>query len=230
MAILRLYNLVSLISTEWRIAWPTHLFTCHCFHIYHLLLGVYRPGCGTVPRVKSRSWSPPEVVGRIDLVDVHGGHSSCGSVTGASRFLIGLVSGMCAAGERLDVRWSGPGTERVPIIVDRNRRQAKVSIHDDASAPFRARRCGPASARALFPAAPARPQDFQTAPGDPRPDGGRRWCGLRRARSAGRRRARSGPGWPPATPGQKTPTRGSEYASLSPQDQARRRAVRSRTR
>jgi hypothetical protein len=24
--------------------------------------------------------------------DVHGGHSSCGSVTGASRFLIGLVS------------------------------------------------------------------------------------------------------------------------------------------
>src|ERR1017187_10379872 len=94
MAILRFYNLVSLISTEWRIAWPAHLFTCHCFHIYYLLLGVYRPGCGTVPRAKSRSWSPPEVVGRIDLVDVHGGHSSCGSVTGASRFLIGLVSGM----------------------------------------------------------------------------------------------------------------------------------------
>src|SRR5450755_1219633 len=96
MAILRLYNLVSLISTEWRIAWPAHLFTCHCFHIYYLLVGVYRPGCGTVPRVKSRSWSPPEVVGRIDLVDVHGGHSSCGSVTGASRFLIGSVTGMCA--------------------------------------------------------------------------------------------------------------------------------------
>src|ERR1022692_631325 len=45
---------------------------------------------------RSRSWSPPEVVGHIDLVDVHGGHSSCGSVTGASRFLIGLVTDMCA--------------------------------------------------------------------------------------------------------------------------------------
>src|ERR1035441_2247857 len=44
MAILRLYNLVSLISTEWRIAWPAHLFTCHCFHIYYLLLGVYHGG------------------------------------------------------------------------------------------------------------------------------------------------------------------------------------------
>src|ERR1022692_750569 len=45
---------------------------------------------------RSRSWSPPEVVGHIDLVDVHGGHSSCGSVAGASRFLIGLVTDMCA--------------------------------------------------------------------------------------------------------------------------------------
>jgi hypothetical protein len=35
-------------------------------------------------------------VGHINLVDVHGGHSSCGSVTGASRFLIGLVTDMCA--------------------------------------------------------------------------------------------------------------------------------------
>src|ERR1039457_3774700 len=100
MAILRFYNLVSLISTEWRIAWPAHLFTCHCFHIYYLLLGVYRPGCGTVPRVKSRSWSPPEVVGRIYLVDVHGGHSSCGSVTNAPsppRALLSVVAGVGVA-------------------------------------------------------------------------------------------------------------------------------------
>jgi hypothetical protein len=48
------------------------------------------------PGWKSRSWSPPEVVGHINLVDVHGGHSSCGSVTGASRFLIDLVTDMCA--------------------------------------------------------------------------------------------------------------------------------------
>lgn len=33
-----------------------------------------------------------EAVGHIDPVDVPGGHSSCGSVTGASRFLTGFVT------------------------------------------------------------------------------------------------------------------------------------------
>lgn len=35
-------------------------------------------------------------MGRIDLVDVHGGNSSCGSLTGASPFLTGSVPDMCA--------------------------------------------------------------------------------------------------------------------------------------
>jgi hypothetical protein len=38
MAIFRLYDLISRISMEWGIAWSTHLFTCHRFHIYHVLL------------------------------------------------------------------------------------------------------------------------------------------------------------------------------------------------
>src|ERR1035438_5060659 len=97
MAILRFYNFISLISLEWSVAWSTHLFACHCFHIYHPLLVAYRPGCSTFPEWKSRSWSPPEVMSHIDLVDVHGNHPSCGSVTGASRFLTGLVANMCAS-------------------------------------------------------------------------------------------------------------------------------------
>lgn len=37
MVIFRFYNLISRISMEWGITWSTHLFTCHCFHIHHLL-------------------------------------------------------------------------------------------------------------------------------------------------------------------------------------------------
>src|ERR1022692_3287058 len=50
MVILRFYNLISLISMECGITWSAHLFTCHCFHIYHLLLGMYRP------RMQHGSW------------------------------------------------------------------------------------------------------------------------------------------------------------------------------
>jgi hypothetical protein len=64
MAVLRFYNVISLVPMEWGITRSTHLLTCHCFHICHLLLAVYRR------------------------------HSSCVSVTGASRFLIGLVTDM----------------------------------------------------------------------------------------------------------------------------------------
>src|SRR6266567_1877294 len=59
MVILRFYNLISFISMEGGITWSTHLFTCHCFHIYHLLLVVYRPGCSTVPWVEERVCWPP---------------------------------------------------------------------------------------------------------------------------------------------------------------------------
>ena len=38
MVIFRFYNLISRISMEWGITWSTHLFTCHCLHIYNLLL------------------------------------------------------------------------------------------------------------------------------------------------------------------------------------------------
>ena len=65
-----------------------------CLHvIVFILVSLLRsesPGCRTVPLGESRSLSAPEVVGHIDLADAHGGHSRCGSVTGASRFLIGL--------------------------------------------------------------------------------------------------------------------------------------------
>jgi hypothetical protein len=49
---LRLYDFISLISVEWGIAWPAHLFACHCFHIRHQPLEVYRPGRSTVPWVE----------------------------------------------------------------------------------------------------------------------------------------------------------------------------------
>src|SRR5665647_2138198 len=38
MVIFRFYNLISRIPMEWGITWSTHLSTCHCLHIYSLLL------------------------------------------------------------------------------------------------------------------------------------------------------------------------------------------------
>ena len=38
MAIFGFYNLISRISMEWGITWSTHLFACHCLHIFHLFL------------------------------------------------------------------------------------------------------------------------------------------------------------------------------------------------
>src|ERR1035437_6139157 len=38
MAVLRFYDLISRISMEWGITWSTHLLTCHCLHIYDLLV------------------------------------------------------------------------------------------------------------------------------------------------------------------------------------------------
>ena len=42
MDIFRFYDLISRIAMELGITWSTHLFTGHCFHIYHLLLVAYR--------------------------------------------------------------------------------------------------------------------------------------------------------------------------------------------
>jgi hypothetical protein len=121
------------------ITWSTHLFTCHCFHIYEPPFRLYPLLCG---RLQSRcvlsslktNGKPgnrrPGLVGGADRDpahpavcdvvadleaegvaiegqgcvrvvmreegrvnrDIYRGHASCSSVTGASRFLIGLVT------------------------------------------------------------------------------------------------------------------------------------------
>jgi hypothetical protein len=52
MVIFRFYNLISRISMEWGITWSTHLFTCHCLHIYRLLL-VRGPAAARAARTSS---------------------------------------------------------------------------------------------------------------------------------------------------------------------------------
>ena len=66
MVIFRFYNLISRISMEWGITWSTHLFTCHCLHLYQLLLVGFSGGTSSSHLERDVDVDVAQVVRRRD--------------------------------------------------------------------------------------------------------------------------------------------------------------------